>query len=127
MNITESLPHQERPAFLVIFEEPMHHIIVLWGIEKLPLSYIVTFSRHIIAGDPRPTIVIDNEWWNLKDHPVPSQLTTAFDIKKILSEDTGVLQAVTGTETAHIPQACIVPLVLAPPLLAAPYLSPADA
>ena len=36
-------------------------------------------------------------------------------------------QAITGTDTARIPRVCIAPLVLAHPLLTAPYLSPAAA
>ena len=92
MNILEPLPRQERQALLVISEEPTLHIRVLWGIEKLPFSYvnrtsldghIVAFSCHIVAGNTPPTITIDNEWWNLEDHPVPSQLTEASDISNI--------------------------------------------
>ena len=56
-----------------------------------------------------------------------SQITAASEINKIRPEDTGIPQAVTGTETTHIPRAFIAPLVLAHPLLTAPYLSPAAA
>ena len=92
MNILASLPRQERPALLVIVEEPTHHISFLWGIEKLPFSYanrtaldghIVAFSRNTVAGDTPPTIAIDDDWWNLEDSPIPLQLTAASEIKKI--------------------------------------------
>ena len=81
MNIHASLPRQERPALLVIVEEPTHHISFLWGIEKLPFSYanrtaldghIVAFSRNIVAEDTPPTIAIDDDWWNLEDSLIPS-------------------------------------------------------
>ena len=133
MNILSSLPRQERPALLVIVEEPTRHIRVLWGIEKLPFSYanrtalnghIVAFSRDIAAGNTPPTISINDEWWNLEDHPVPSQLTAASKISNIQPEEAGIPQAVTGAETASIQRACIAPLFLAHPLLTAPYLSP---
>ena len=129
MNILAPLPRQERLYLLVIVEEPTRHIIVLWGIKKLPFSYanrtaldghIVAFSHDIVAGNTSPTIAIGNEWWNLEDHPVPSQLTAASKINKIRPEDTGIPQSVTVTETACIPRACIAPLVLAHPLLTAP-------
>ena len=131
MNILESLPQQERPALLIIVEEPTRHIILLRGIEKFPLSYanrtaldghIVAFSREIVAGDTPPTVAIDDDWWNLKDHPVPSQLTAASEINKIRPEDPRIPLAVTGAETARIPRACIAPIALAHPLLTAPYL-----
>ena len=66
------------PALLVIVEELTRHIRVLWGIEKLTFSYanrtaldghIIAFSRDIVAGNTPPTIAIDDEWWNLEDHP----------------------------------------------------------
>ena len=135
-NILASLPQQESPALLLIVEEPTRHFRVLWGIKKLPFSYanrtlinghIVTFSCDIAAGDTPPTIAINDDWWNLEDHLVPSQLTAASDIKKILPEYPWIPQAVTGAETACIPRTCIAPLVLAHPLLTAPYLSPAAA
>ena len=116
MKILASLPHQDRPALLVIVEEPTRHIRFLWGIEKPPFLYanktaldghIVAFSCDIVAGNTPPTIAIDDEWWNLEDHPVPSQLTATSKINKILPEDTSTPQAVTGTETARILQACI--------------------
>ena len=133
MNILASLPRQERPSLLVIVKEPTRNIRFLRGIEKPPFSYanrtaldghIVAFSRDIVAGNTPPTIAINNEWWNLEDHPVPSQLTAASEINKIRPEDTDIPQAVTGTETACIMRACITPLVLAQPLFTAPYLSP---
>ena len=105
MNILAPLSRQERQALLVISEEPTLHIRVLWGIEKLPFSYvnrtslddhIVAFSCHIVAGNTPRTITIDNEWWNLEDHPVPSQLTAASDISNIKPEDTGTPHVVTG-------------------------------
>ena len=89
MNIIASLPRQEWPTLLVIVEEPTRHIRVLWGVKNPPLSYakrnaldghIVAFSHDIVAGDTPPTTAIDNDWWNLKYHPVPSQLTAASDI-----------------------------------------------
>ena len=104
MNILESLPLQERLALLVIVEETTRHIRVLWGIDKLPFSYanrtaldghIVAFSCDIVAGDTPPTIAIDDDWWNLEDHPVPSQLTASSDINKIRTEDICIPQAVT--------------------------------
>ena len=58
---------------------------------------------------------------------MPSQLKAASEINKIRPEDTGTPQAVTVTETDRIPRAYIAPLVLAHPLLTAPYLSPAAA
>ena len=92
MNTLASLSRQERPALLVIVEDPMHRIRVLWGIKKLPFSYanttalnghIIAFSCDIVAGNTPPTIAIDDEWWNLEDHPVTSQLTAASEINKI--------------------------------------------
>ena len=71
MDILASLPHPERPALLIFVEEPTRHIIVLWGIEKLPHSYanktaldgrIVVFSRDIVAGNTPPTIAVNEEW-----------------------------------------------------------------
>ena len=111
MNILESLPRQERPALLIIVKEPTRHIRVLWGIKKLSFSYanrttldshIIAFSSNIVAGNTPPTIAIDDEWWNLEDHPVPSQLTAAYKINKIRPEDTVIPQEVTGSETARI-------------------------
>ena len=99
----ESLPCQEKPALLVIVEEPTRNIRVLWVIEKLPFSYanrtaldghIAAFSRNIVAGNTPPNIAIDDEWWNLEDHLMPPQLTAASKINKIRPEDTGILQAV---------------------------------
>ena len=67
IDILTSLPHHERPALLVIVDEPMLHIRVLWGIEKLPYSYakktaldsrIVAFSRDIVSGNTPPTIAV---------------------------------------------------------------------
>ena len=132
MNILASLPRKERPDLLVIVKKPTHHIRVLWGTEKLPFSYsnrtaldghIVAFSRDIVTGDTPPTIAINDDWWNLEDHPVQSQPKVASEINKIRPEDPCIPQVVTGAETAHIPQACITPLVLSHPLLTAPYLS----
>ena len=91
MSILASLPQQERPALLVIIEQPTRYIIVIWGIEKLLFSYvnrttldghIVAFSRNIVTGDTPPTITIGNDWWNLEDQPVPSQLTAASKLNK---------------------------------------------
>ena len=68
MKILASLPQPERPALLIIVEEPTRHIRVLWGIEKLPYSYankialdgrVVAFSRDIISGNTPPTIAVD--------------------------------------------------------------------
>ena len=84
MNILASLPRQESPALLIIVKDPTRQIRVLWGFEKLPFYYanrnaldghIITFSRDIVAGDTPPTIAIDDDWWDLEDCPVPSQLT----------------------------------------------------
>ena len=67
MKILASLPHQDRPALLVIVEEPTRHIRFLWGIEKPPFLYanktaldghIVAFSCDIVAGNTPPTITI---------------------------------------------------------------------
>ena len=74
MNILTSLPLQERPALLIIVKGPTRHLQVLWGIEKLPVSYtnktaigghIVAFSHDIVAGDTPPTISINTNWWDL--------------------------------------------------------------
>ena len=92
MNTHASLPQQERPALLIIVEDPTRHIIVLWDIKKLPFSYtnrtaldghIVAFSRDIVAGDTPPTIAIDDDWWDLEDRPIPSQLMAASKINKL--------------------------------------------
>ena len=48
-------------------------------------------------------------------------------MNKIRPEDPSIPQAVTGEDTSWIPRACIAPLALAPPLITAPYLSPAVA
>ena len=104
MNILASLPQQERPALLVIVEEPTRHLRVIWGIKKLPFSYanrtaldghFIAFSRNIVAGDTPPTIAIDNDWWNREYRPVPSQLMEVCEINKIRPEDPSIPEAVT--------------------------------
>ena len=72
IEILASLLQHERPALLIIVEDPTRHIRVLWGIEKLPYSYakkialdghILAFSRDIVAGNTPPTIAVNKEWW----------------------------------------------------------------
>ena len=91
-NILAYLPRQKRPDLLIIVAEPPRHIRVLWAIEKPPYTYanrnaldghIVAFSCNIVAGNTPPTITIEDEWWNLEDHSVPSQITAASEIKEI--------------------------------------------
>ena len=136
MDIIVSLPQQERPALLVIVDEPTHHIRVLWGIEKLPYSYanrtaldghIVAFSRDVVAGNTPPTISIKEEWWEKEGCPVPTETNTNAEVSKLHPRDTRIPEAAPGVATISITQACITPLALAHPLLSAPYLSPADA
>ena len=68
MDILASLPQQERPALIILVEQPTRHIRVLWGVEKLPYSYanktdlygrVVAFSRDVVAGSTPPTIAVD--------------------------------------------------------------------
>ena len=136
MNILPYLPQHDRPALLVIFEEPTRHIRFLWGIEKLPLSYsnstaldgrIVTFSRDIVAGNTPPTIYIDKEWWYQEDHPILTEPKADDEVSKIQPRDTSIPKAAPGSETTRLKRACITPLALAHPLLTSPYLSPAAA
>ena len=74
MSTLASLLRQEIPYLRIIVKEPTRHIRVLWGIEKLPLSYanrtalvghIIAFSCNIIAGETPPTITISNDWWEV--------------------------------------------------------------
>ena len=136
MNILASLPQHERPAFLIIVEEPKRHIRVLWGIEKLPLSYanrtaldgrIGAFSRDIVAGNTPPTISIDEEWWEQEDRPFPTEPKVDAKVSKLRPGDTNIPETAPGANTTRLTRACITPLALAHLLLTAPYLSPAAA
>ena len=118
------------------FPTLLRHIIVLWGIKKLPFSYanrtalnghIVAFSRDIVAGDTPPTISISPNWRELKDFPVPSPHMAAYEATKLKPDNHSISKAVVVSEKARIPIACIAPLALVHLLLTAPYLSPAAA
>ena len=136
MNILASLPQHERPALVIIVEEPTRHIRVLWGIEKLPFSYanrtaldgrIVAFSRDIVAGNTPPIISIDEEWWDQEDRPVPTEPKADAEVSKLQPGGTSIPEAAPGAETTCLTRAFITPLALAHPLLTAPHLSPAAA
>ena len=111
MNILASLPQQERPSLLIIIEGTMHHMRVLWGIEKLPFSYanrnaldgrIVAFSRDIVAGNTPPTISIYEEWWDQEDRPVPTEPKADAKVSKLQPEDTSIPEAAPGAETTRL-------------------------
>ena len=90
-------------------------------------GHIVAFSRDILAGLTPPTIAISNEWWNLKDRPVPSQHTVATKVSKLRLEDHSIPEEMTGAEREITPLDYIVPLALTHPLLTDHYTSPAAA
>ena len=136
MDILASLPQPERPALLIIIEEPTRHIRVLWGIKKLPYSYankialdgrVVAFSRDIVAGNTPPTIAVDKKWWDKDDLPVPTETVADHEVAKLQPRDTSIPEASPGAATISLPHACIAPLTLAHLILTAPYLSPAAA
>ena len=96
-----------RPALLIISEDPTRHIIFLWGIEKLSFSYakrtaldghIVAFSRDIVAGDTPTTIAISDDWWGLENCPVPSQQTSDSEVTNMRPEEHSILKAAAVAE-----------------------------
>ena len=136
IDILASLPQQERPALLIIVEEPTCHKRVLWGIEKLPYSYanktaldgrIVAFLRDIVAGNTPPTIAVNEEWWEKEELPVPTETVANSEVTKLQPQDTSIPEASPGAATTSLPRACITPIALAHSLLTAPYMSPSAA
>ena len=136
MSTLAYLPRQEKPALLIIVEEPTRHIRSFWAIQKPPFSYakrtaleghIVAFSCGSVAGDTPLTITISNDWWEIEDRPVPSQHMAASEVIKLRPEDHIIPKTSAVVEQARILLACIALLALAHPPLTAPYLPPAAA
>ena len=114
MNILASLPQHERPALLVVPEEPTPHIRVLCGIEKLSFSYanrtaldvrIVDIYRGIVAGNAPPTIYIDEEWWDQEDRPVPKETKANVQVSKPQPRNTRIPEVALGAETIRLMRA----------------------
>ena len=80
-----------------------------------------------MAGNTPPTIAISDEWWYLKDRPVPSQHTASTKVIKLRPEDHSIPEAAAGAERESIPLACIALLALTHLLLTNPYMSLAAA
>ena len=119
-----------------IVEEPTRHVIVLWGIEKLPYPYanktaldgrIVAFLIYIVAGNTPPTIAVNKEWWEKEELPVPTETVANYEAAKLQPQDTSIPEASPGAATIILPRACITLLTLVQPILTAPYLSPVAA
>ena len=106
-----SLPLQERPALRIIVNGSPRHPLVLWVIKKLPFYYsnktalgrhIVTFSHDIVSEATYPTITINLDWWDLKDHPVVSPITAATKVEKLLSSDSSIDDVAVVVQQANI-------------------------
>ena len=72
-----------------------------------------------------PTIAISTNWWDIKDLPVLSPHTAAYEVTKLRPDKHSIPEEAVVAEQACIPLACITPLALLHPILTAPYLSPA--
>ena len=88
---------------------------------------IVAFSRKTVTGNTPPNIAIDKEWWNQEGGPIPTEQKSDFKVFKLQPGETSIPEVATGAKTTRLTRACITPLLLAHPLLTAPYLSPAAA
>ena len=131
MDILPSLPQPGIRAILIVVEQTTRHIIVLWGIEKLPYSYanktaldgrVVVFSRDVVAGNTPPTIAINEEWWDKDELPVPTETAADHKVAKLRPQETSIPKVSPGASTISLSRACIAPLTLAQPLLKATYL-----
>ena len=105
MDILASSPQQERPALLILVEQPTRHIRVLWGVEKLPYSYanktdldgrVVAFSRDVVAGSTPPTIAVDEEWWDKDELPVPLEAVADHKVAKLQPPEVSIPEAAPG-------------------------------
>ena len=97
-----SLPQQERPALLILVEQPTRHIRVLWGVEKLPYYYanktnldgrVVAFSRDVVAGSTPTTIDVNEEWWEKDELPVPLEAVADHKVTKIQPHEVSIPEA----------------------------------
>ena len=76
--------HQILHGKIVLVKGPPHHIRVIWGVEKIPVSFtkatnidrhIVNFSQDLVEDILLPTIKIPQECWMLHDRLIVSVAT----------------------------------------------------
>ena len=131
-----SLALKERLALVVVVAGQPRHIRVLWGIERLPVSFTnssstdgqtVTFSRDMVEGTLPPTVKINHTWWELTQQPVVSAAMAPQLLSGLSPIATEIPALTTANDRAYLPLASLAPLQFLHPLLAAPYLSPPTA